>query len=161
MARGGTSTGGTTMARGSRATGGTTTVTGGTTTVTGGTTTGGTMTERGRKRQQQHHHQRTNRSTIMRTFTSPGTWTYLNLGKIGIISHPGHFFNFYTTPSIAKFLYHTLNSSVLISHFVIELLKYHFFFEALVKYTYIVFEAVILTHVVLFTIYIITLMHPW
>jgi len=68
---GGTTTGGTPMARGSRATGGTTTVTGGTTTATGGTTTGGAMTARVRKRQQQHHHQRTNRSTIVNTFTSP------------------------------------------------------------------------------------------
>ena len=67
------------MARGSRATGGTTKVTGGTTTATGGTTTGGTTTGRGRKRQQHHHHQRTSRSTIVRTFTSPDTWTYLNL----------------------------------------------------------------------------------
>jgi hypothetical protein len=71
------------MARGSRATGGTTTVLGGMMTVTGSTTTmmggmttvrggttGGTMTARGRKRQQQHHHQPTNRSTIARMFTS-------------------------------------------------------------------------------------------
>jgi hypothetical protein len=74
------------MARGSRATGGTTTgrATGGTTTVTGGTTTatGGTTTARDRKRQQHHHHQRTNRSTIVRKFTSPDTWTYLNLSAV-------------------------------------------------------------------------------
>jgi len=62
---------GTTMARGSRVS--TTMVTGDTTTATGGTTTmtGGTTTARGRKRQQHHHHQRTNRSTIVNTFTSP------------------------------------------------------------------------------------------
>ncbi len=70
------------MARGSRATGGTTTVTGGTMTATGGMTTGGTTTARGRKRQQHHHHQRANRSTIVRMFTSPDTWTYLNLSKV-------------------------------------------------------------------------------
>ena len=83
-------------ARGSRATGGMTAATGGTTTATGGTTMsrgsrakrrhddgdgrhdnfdrrhddGHTTTARGRKRQQ-HHHQRTNRSTIVNTFTSP------------------------------------------------------------------------------------------
>ena len=79
LATGGTTTGGTKMARGSRATGGTTTVTDGTMTATGGMRTGSTMTARGRKRQQQHHHQRTNRSTIVRTFTSPDTWTYLNI----------------------------------------------------------------------------------
>jgi hypothetical protein len=38
-------------------------------------------------RQQHHHHQRTNRSTIVRTFTSPDTWTYLTseaLVRIGL-----------------------------------------------------------------------------
>ena len=67
-ATGGTpaATGGTTTAMGSRVTGGTTTGTGGTTTVTGGM-----ATARGRKRQHYHHHQRTNRGTIVNTFTSP------------------------------------------------------------------------------------------
>ena len=65
MATGGTTTGGMTIARDSRATGGTTT-------ATDGTPTGGTTTARGRKRQHHHHHhQRTNHSTIVRTFTSP------------------------------------------------------------------------------------------
>ena len=48
----------------------------------GGTTTGGRTMARGGKRQQHHHHQRTNRSTIVRTFTSPDTWTYLNLSTV-------------------------------------------------------------------------------
>jgi hypothetical protein len=74
--------GGTTMARGSRVIGGTTTVTGGTTKATSGIMTGGTTTARGRKWQQHHHDQRTNRSTIVRTFTSPDTWTYLNLSTV-------------------------------------------------------------------------------
>jgi hypothetical protein len=69
---GGTMTGGTTMAKGSRATGCMMT-------VTGGTTTGVTMTARGRKRQQHHHHQRTNRSTIVRTFTSPDNLDFFKL----------------------------------------------------------------------------------
>ena len=62
-----------TVARGSRATGGMRRVTGGMTTGTGGTTTvtGGMTTARGRKRQHYHHHQRTNRGTIVNTFTSP------------------------------------------------------------------------------------------
>ncbi len=59
------------MARGSRATDGMTTVTGGMTTATGGTMMVGTMMARSRKWQQHHHHQRTNRSTIVNTFTSP------------------------------------------------------------------------------------------
>ena len=78
------------MARGSRATGGMTTATGSkTTAATGGTTmargsraTGGPTTARGRKRQQHHHYQRTNGSTIVRKFTSPDTWTYLNLSTV-------------------------------------------------------------------------------
>ena len=72
--------GGMMMARGSMATGSTATVTGGTT--MDGTTMDGTTMARGRKRQQHHNHQRTNRSTIVRTFTSPDTWTYLNLSTV-------------------------------------------------------------------------------
>ena len=71
------------MARGSRATGGKATVTGGMTTVTGGMATGGTTTARGRKRQQHPHYQRTNRSTIVRTFTSPDLDLFKLMYSIG------------------------------------------------------------------------------
>jgi len=68
------------MARGSRVTGGTTMVTGGTMTATGGKTMGVTPMARGRKSQQHHHYQRTNCSTIVRTFTQvQTTWTYTYL----------------------------------------------------------------------------------
>jgi len=40
-------------------------------------------------------------------------------GKIGNISHRGDFFMFIPHRRLDKFFYHTLNSSVLISHFVI------------------------------------------
>jgi hypothetical protein len=41
------------------------------------------------------------------------------IGKIGNISHRGDFFMFIPHRRLNKFFYHTFNSSVLISHFVV------------------------------------------
>jgi hypothetical protein len=45
--------------------------------------------------------------------------THIKIGKIGNISHRGDFFMFIPHRRLNNFFYHTLNSSVLISHFVI------------------------------------------
>ncbi len=55
-------------------------------------------------------------------FVTTGTKIGVKLlmkGKIGNISHPGHVEIFRSHRKFTKFFYHTVNSSVLISHFVI------------------------------------------
>ena len=82
-------------------------------------------------------------------------------GKIGNISHPGHVEIFISHHKFSKFFYHTECRTCFNITLCNRPLIYHFFVEALVKYTYFVFGAVILTHFVLFTNYFITRMHPW
>ena len=60
-----------------------------------------------------------------------------------------------------KFFYHTkcrICPNITLCNW---LLKYHFLVEVLVKYTYFVFKAVIITHLVFFTINFITRTHHW
>ena len=77
----------------------------------------------------------------------------LFVGKIGNISHPGHVEIFISHRNFAKLFYHTECCTCFNITLCNRPLIYQFFVEALVKYTYFVFGAVILTHFVLFTIY--------
>ena len=79
-------------------------------------------------------------------------------GIIGNMPHPGHVISH---RKFIKFFYHTECQTYPNIKLCNRLLKYHIFVEVLVKYTYFLFKTVIITHLVFFTFYFITLMHPW